>query len=507
VSNTKSHTCISTITAPAPFLIEHGIALSAAMDGAPHKDNTELASDSRALSKSDVSDKAAIDNRPGTSNRLDGRVHNGLRIDEQSRALPAESMVAGASLEERSIHGRKPLTVAGLKESLIQIMEDADLNYIGRLGMGEKNIGDAIMRTTYSHLEDQASLMAYVGHLEKTVASLRNILRSGTDLSTPGSPILESSVASVHDSRPEPYENAAGNCIVEVKRWKEIVNESEDGPRELVDNASAFNDKPEKRGITRTGHVLISYSEYNKDRVHITTRLEVNSTPLVQTLQKVIRNYPHVALETLRREEVIFYEPYMMIFHHYNQLHEEHSRLRDESKRHLGLLLGFVRDEWPKVGETINRMTENNIKDIGFNELWLLYSPGTIVYTKEDDELSAYRVNRVVGFHRSHKVKGLFTPMEIECSWVHFNTKGNKLVESYRLLHVPPYTGTQAIRDLDVVPGGYLPEEASQRELLIARGQRYWEYRDRGHFQSYFGTAWLTTTPQVRKSPRSPRSH
>lgn len=437
--------------------------------------------------------------RSKTSIGSDSRAHNEHPSDEQSRALPAESMVADSSLEDISMHGPKALTVAGVRKTLIQIMEDADLHDTGFHCMGEKGIGDAIMRTAHSHLKDQASLVAYVKYLEMSVASLRNSLQCDTASSTPSSPVAEPSVASIDDKRPDLLDNDAGRWIVEVKRWKELYNESEEPATKWSDDGLIHNDESEKERTTQSGHVLISYSLNNKNKVHIDTRLEINSTPLIQTLQRVIQVCSKVPLETLGQEQFILREPYMMIFHHYNQLCEEYSRLQGESKEHLGLLLDFVRDEWPKASETISRTIENDITEIGFGELWLLYSPGTIIYTKEDDEVRAYRVNGLNGFCRSQKMKGQFTGFEIECSWVRFNTSGNKLVETYKILHVSPYTGMQAIRDLEFVPAGYLPGESSQRELLIARGQRYWDYRDKGHFQSYFGTAWLTANPKVRK--------
>ena len=184
-----------------------------------------------------------------------------------------------------------------------------------------------------------------------------------------------------------------------------------------------------------------------------------------------------------------------MIFHHYNKLREEHSRIEGEAKQHLGLLLDFLGEQWPKASETSERIDQRAIKEISYNELWLLYSHGTIIYTKKDGEWCAYKVHQIGGFHRLGE--DLFTSLQIECFCSCFDAIGTSLETSTTVVNVLYFSGTRAIGDLEIVPAGYMSEEASIKEALIARGQRYWDYIDKGHFQNYTGTAWPTTTPKV----------
>lgn len=88
--------------------------------------------------------------------------------------------------------GKKPkdLTVAYLRDTLIQIMKDADLDYYQQSQEdGEEDLGARITRIAY---------VAHIDHLEKTVASLIGIPKV-TEPSTPGSPHSETNAADKPD--------------------------------------------------------------------------------------------------------------------------------------------------------------------------------------------------------------------------------------------------------------------------------------------------------------------
>lgn len=402
-----------------------------------------------------------------------------------------------SSIEEGEGNKLKDLTIADLRDSLIQIMKDADLDYYQQgEESGKDGLGARISRTARDQLNDQAALLAYVNHLENTVASLTGVPKV-THLST-GSP--HNDVDTEDKLGISGSQQKLNPWKVEVKRWKEMLNEH-DRPPVLIDDSSAAKESQNK-SLEHDGHVLISYKECNPDRTHVMTRLQVNSSLLIDTLQKVIIDYPGDALTTLFRAIVVFYEPFMMIFHYYKKLQEEHSRIEGDAKQHLGLLLDFLGEQWPKASETSERIDQKVIKEISYNELWLLYSPGTIIYTKKNGEWCAYKVHQLGGFHRLGE--DLFTSLQIECFFSCFDATGTSLKTSSTSVSVSYYSGTRAIGNLEFVPAGYMPEEALIREALIIRGQRYWDYRDKGHFQNYTGTAWPTSTPRVSVSRNKP---
>lgn len=155
------------------------------------------------------------------------------------------------------------------------------------------------------------------------------------------------------------------------------------------------------------------------------------------------------------------------------------------------------------MNQTTDKIENGIIKEIGFNELWLLYSRGTIVYTLEDDEWLAYRVSQLEGFKRLST--GSFSSLIIECESLKLDSTGFELEGTTTSITIPPFTDSQAVRTLRLVPEVYMSKSAELREQLVARGQRYWGYRGKGHFQEYTGNAWLTTTPNVSQLDQAHR--
>ena len=246
------------------------------------------------------------------------------------------------------------------------------------------------------------------------------------------------------------------------------------------------NDKYDKS----EGHVLINSRIYNERKVHTSTKLEIASPILLGVLQKVIAGPP--------TDKSAFSEPYMPIFYYRKELQDAMSNLNGDSKDHLGVLLEFVKEQWPAVNQTIDKIENGTIKEIGFNELWLPYPRGTIVYTLEDDEWLAYRVSHLEGFKRLST--GSFTSLTIECESLKLDSTGSELEGTTTSITISPLTDSQAVRTLRLVPEVYMFKSAETREQLVARGQRYWNYRGKGHFQEYTGNAWLTTMPNVSQS-------
>ena len=469
-----------------------------AMDANATGGNTQSSLGLTPYTTSNASKNAAADSQSETSVESEREGHSKAKTVNSSNENETHSPLMApknleSSIEEGGGNKLKDLTVADLRDSLIQIMKDADLGrYQHDEESGDDGLGASISRTARDQLNDQAALLAYVNHLENRVASETGVPEI-TRLSKPGSPLSKTNRQD--DSERSELQRRLNPWKVEVKRWKEIHNEHD--RRVLIDDASAAKESQNKSS-EHGGHVLISYKEYNPDRTHVMARLEVHSSLLIDILQKVIVDYPGDALTTLFKAKIVFYEPFMMIFHHYKKLREEHSRMEGEAKEHLGLLLDFLEEQWPKASETSEQIDQKAIKGISYNELWLLYSPGTIIYTKKDGEWCAYKVRQLGGFHRLGE--DLFTSLQIECFFSCFDATGTSLKTSSTFVSVSYYSGTRAIENLEYVPAGYMPEDASIGEALIVRGQRYWDYRDRGHFQNYTGTAWPTSTPKVSVS-------
>ena len=383
-------------------------------------------------------------------------------LDPEDQASPPE---------EKGPSKPEPLTIESLKELIVQNTKELDLFFLDSPYTGG-DISTNIRISARHDLERRATVLAYVDHLEKTVAFLKKSDPEGVDFNKPADESLSD----------EPAKLKLG-----VKRWKEVPDRF--GDPKLIDDEEAWDDLMANDDRSK-GHVLMSCRVYSKEKVHTSTRLEIASPLLLDALRRVIQSSP--------LDKSVFSEPYMMIFHNRKKLQEEMSKLEGDSRDHLGLLLDFVKDQWPTANQTLDEIENNTIKEIGYNELWLLYPKGAIVYAlEEDEEWRAYRVGQSDGFGRLST--GSFSSLTIECIFLQFDSTGHELEAATVSFTILPFTNCQPIRNLKIVPEAYMPKGARTREHLLARGQRYWDYRGKGHSQEYIGNAWLTTTPNVSK--------
>ena len=259
------------------------------MDANAAGGSTQSSLGSTPYTTSNTSKNLAADSQSETSIQSEHEGHSKVNFSSgnNTHSPPMAPKDLESSIEEGEGDKLKDLTVADLRNSLIQIMKDADLNYYQRgEKSGKEDLGARISRTARDQLNDQAALLAYVDHLEHTVASLTGVPKV-THLSAHGSP------HSYVDTADKPE-----ICIlppklnpwkVEVKRWKEIHNDHDEPV--LIDDASAAKES-QTMSSEHDGHVLISYKECNPDKTHAMTRLEVNSSLLIDILQNIIVDYP-----------------------------------------------------------------------------------------------------------------------------------------------------------------------------------------------------------------------
>lgn len=192
---------------------------------------------------------------------------------------------------------------------------------------------------------------------------------------------------------------------------------------ELIDETESIlgHQKVKER---ESNHVLISYREYDKGdpSIQLGITLEVNSFLLVTSLQKIISYYPGNAFWSFFSDVVAIPEPYVMLFHNRLKIQKEMELATGESQKHLQLLLIYLRDKLPTASQKLDEIEAGRLVEIGFDEAWLLYPPGSVVYTKENEEWRAYKVRLLRDYNKS--ANGPFTPSELECGFLQFDSHG-----------------------------------------------------------------------------------
>jgi len=97
-------------------------------------------------------------------------------------------------------------------------------------------------------------------------------------------------------------------------------------------------------------------------------------------------------------DTVTFSEPYMMLFTHRSEMKDAllQPDLPKETKRHVRLLLQFLREEMPRTSSKLDEIEAGTCTKISFQDLWLLYPPHTPVYVtvnREDRQMVVYSRN------------------------------------------------------------------------------------------------------------------
>jgi len=272
---------------------------------------------------------------------------------------------------------------------------------------------------------------------------------------------------------------------VETKREIHVVD-TYDCQQILPDTSEAGNSSNRKR---TSEHVLTVFRDFNKEKVHTQTILEIGSPKLVEVLIETIGSYPGDVFKGLSADTVQIPEPYMMLFHNRKKLQSALNKLEGLKHNHLQLLLEFLRTEMPIASRKLDELERGECTKIGYSEVWLIYTPGTVIYTAEDQDWCASKIQSLRGFTKAPS--GLWTSLHIESVGRTFNDVGCALVPLPQSYTLSSFAGEELISNLMPLPSGFSAKEEDIRKDLLARGLQYWNFRSKGHCREYTGSAWV----------------
>ena len=186
----------------------------------------------------------------------------------------------------------------------------------------------------------------------------------------------------------------------------------------------------------------------------------------------------------------------------------------------LRCLVNFMDSDMQDIFDINRQVADQSLKEIGFEDLWLLYRPGDLVYTiKSLEDSGTYQAFRVLhvtggrpildnlnncGFNAIHDrsweeesdteekardiVRGSpsdMTPLIIDCFSIEFD--GNRLGPRCRRFVVPKFTGKRKVDALEVCPSFFHPQHESIRRDMVRRGRRFTQLAIGSH-KRYSGT-------------------
>ena len=202
--------------------------------------------------------------------------------------------------------------------------------------------------------------------------------------------------------------------------------------------------------------------------------------------------------------------------------------VRIRRRNELRCLVDFMDNDMKDIFRVQDSVNEQDIDEIAFEHLWLLYKPGDLLFSassQDDDSMcQAYRVLHVTGGRhvidpRSNNqynaasdrnwdseseadgeardaVRNFssMTPFILDCFFIDCN--GQKYGPKSRRIVISAYKGKQPMKSLDAFPAVFHPQYDTLRKALINRGQRFWELAP-GKHQYYAG-------PTLRESREIP---
>ena len=204
-------------------------------------------------------------------------------------------------------------------------------------------------------------------------------------------------------------------------------------------------------------------------------KLEIVSPSLVDSLTDVSTYETDVEMVD---GDLHLYEPFMFLFHNRQQLRSLAEDTADATlaKEPAKLILDFMQNDFADISQKMDDIeSENPCGSITFPNIWMLYPPGTIVYSIENGEREAFVVDSIRGVqkrrpgfigHYSH------TRLDITCWSINYDGEIYGRVWSTHC--ILPFNGTKDISALDLVPERFLPEAESVKSALLVRGKQFW---------------------------------
>jgi hypothetical protein len=208
---------------------------------------------------------------------------------------------------------------------------------------------------------------------------------------------------------------------------------------------------------------------YNDPRKVLAIHSIVIQSPLLKKLLKpVLEGYPGITSSLKRLELSGKFEP---LIHRWSRLKEAIANIGDstdeekDTKKHADLFYSIVQKEFAENIDSCQDMIAKGV--ITYENLWMIYSPGSIIYGKRDGQDMAMKLTSV-RYGTNNKMKPVFWVTGKYVDWDGTQMGFNKLN-----LSIPQFAGTRKISSLAAVPMDFLADKEAMVKKLTERGTRF----------------------------------
>lgn len=220
--------------------------------------------------------------------------------------------------------------------------------------------------------------------------------------------------------------------------------------------------------------LLTAVSEYRNNHFW-RRRLEIASPAFFDLLKEVSGH----KISDFALHEGVFdlVEPLVVLFFNRKQLtdHVEDTDVSTQAKEHAKFILDFLKSDFSDISRVLDNFesaTPPNL--VKYCDLWMLYRPGTTVYSRANGEWEAFVVDCLDGMQvrlPSQDNYHALTRLDIRAWSLDFDGEVYGRVWSTHC--VAPFHGVRNVSSLTLVPEKFLLDGNAIRESLLSRGKKF----------------------------------
>ena len=224
--------------------------------------------------------------------------------------------------------------------------------------------------------------------------------------------------------------------------------------------------------------LLTVVSEYDRNQLW-RKRVEIDSRAFFDLLKEVSRhNFSELALH-----EGCFYlvEPFIVLFLNRKQLRDYVNDTNESTraKEHAEFILNFLTSDFGETSRVLDNfesVTPPNL--IQYRDLWMLYRPGTTVYSRSNGEWEAFVIDSLDGMQiRRLSPDNCHSLTRLDIRVWSMNFDGEVYGRVWSIYCVAPFHGVRDINSLPLVPEKFLLDRNAIKEMLLSRGKKFCTFK------------------------------
>jgi len=283
-------------------------------------------------------------------------------------------------------------------------------------------------------------------------------------------------------------EKRSGGPKLDIVRWKQTPTAFGD-PRWEKDGESAAINNEEKDFSKKS--LLTVIREFDDKKQFWRRSIEIVSPTFPDLLNDVSQYHSDVAHVD---GELRLTEPLMVLFHNRKRLTDitaNPSKVSTQGKDHAKFILDYMRTDFGDITKKYDELESASPSGlIIYPELWMLYKPGTILYTTENGEHEAFVIESIRGMQKGQRGQSgrhSYTRLDLVCWSINYD--GEIFGRVWSTHCIAPFHETREIKSLDLVPEAFLPKAETVKSSLIARGKHFWSLQGQ-KYREYTGEMW-----------------